>query len=69
MLGREDERAVDDNDSRLSRAAQFAGVADVLRGLVAQNRYDLSRRDQLSALADGIERFADRLEQEAQVPD
>jgi hypothetical protein len=40
-------------------------VADRLRGIAAGLRYDFRRADQLRALADGFERFANRLEQEA----
>jgi HD superfamily phosphohydrolase YqeK len=56
-------RAVDD-ESPQSRAEHFRGVADMLRGLANQLRYDLHRADQLRALADGFERFARRLERE-----
>ena len=48
-----------------SRAAYLRGVAETLRGIAAQLRYDFRRRDQLLALAAGFERFADRVEQEA----
>ena len=41
----------------------------MLRGLAAEQRYDLRRRDQLLALADGFERFARRLEREAEIAD
>jgi hypothetical protein len=41
------------------------GVAETLRGIAAQLRYDLRCADQLRALADGFERFASRLTQEA----
>jgi hypothetical protein len=56
--------AVDDETPQ-SRAEHFRGVADNLRNLAAQMRYDIRRRDQLLALAAGFERFASRLEQEA----
>ena len=36
----------------------------MLRGLAGEQRYDVHRRDQLLALADGFERFALRLERE-----
>jgi hypothetical protein len=48
-----------------SRATYFRDVANMLRGLADEQRYDVHRRDQLLALADGFERFAARLEQEA----
>jgi hypothetical protein len=54
-----------DDETPQSRAEHFRGVADNLRNLAAQMRYDIRRRDQLLALAAGFERFADRLEQEA----
>lgn len=57
-------RAMEDN-SLESRAAYFRSVAERLRGIAAGLRYDLRRADQLRALADGFERFAARLEQEA----
>ena len=56
--------AMEDN-SLESRAAYFRSVAERLRGIAAGLRYDLRRADQLRALADGFERFAARLEQEA----
>jgi len=46
-----------------SRVAYFLGVAETLRRTAAALRFDLRRRDQLLALADGFERFARRLEQ------
>jgi hypothetical protein len=54
-----------DHESPQSRAEHFHHVADRLRRLAAELRYDIRRGDQLRALADGIERFADRLELEA----
>ena len=49
-----------------SRAEHFRGVAKNLRTLAGKSfRYDIRRRDQLLALAAGFERFAERLEQEA----
>jgi hypothetical protein len=54
-----------DDNSPQARAAYFRGVAETLRGTAAQLRYDLRRADQLRALADGFERFAGRLTQEA----
>jgi hypothetical protein len=55
--------AVDDSALE-DRAAYFRGVAETLRGIATELRYDPRRRDQLLALADGFERFARRLEQE-----
>ena len=54
-----------DDEAPQSRVEYFRGVADTLRGIAAQLRYDFRRRDQLLALAAGFERFAIRLEQEA----
>jgi hypothetical protein len=67
--GRKAVAAVDDETPQ-SRAEHFRGVAENLRNLTAtQLRYDVRRRDQLLALADGFERFADRLEIEAAAAD
>jgi len=54
-----------EDNSLESRAAYFRSVAERLRRIAAGLRYDLRRADQLRALADGFERFAARLEQEA----
>ena len=62
-------RSVSDDETPQSRVAYLRGVADMLRGLAAEQRYDLRRRDQLLALADGFERFARRLEREAEIAD
>jgi hypothetical protein len=52
-----DGRRVDDEpEPRVS-----LGVADTLRGIAAQLRFNLRRGDQLLALADGFERFGRRL--------
>ena len=56
---------VDEADRPESRAAHFRSVATRLREIAAGQRYDIRRRDPLLALADGFERFADRLEREA----
>jgi hypothetical protein len=58
-----------DESSPGSRIAYFRGVAETLRGIAEQLRFEPRRRDQLLALADGFERFAVRLEQEAQISD
>jgi hypothetical protein len=55
-----------DEETPLARAEHFRRVAENLRGLATATRYDFRRRDQLLALADGFQRFADRLEQEAE---
>lgn len=57
-------RAMEDDGPR-SRAKHFRSVAERLRGIANGLRYDLRRADQLRALADGFDRFAIRLEQEA----
>ena len=54
-----------DDSAPQSRVEYFRGVADTLRGIANQLRYDLRRADQLRALADGFERMASRLQQEA----
>ena len=54
-----------DDEAHQSRAEHFRGVADNLRRLAAELRHDLCRKDQILALADGFERFAERLEREA----
>ena len=57
--------AVDDETPQ-SRAEHFRNVAENLRSLAAAHlRYDIRRRDQLLALADGFQRFAERLELQA----
>jgi hypothetical protein len=54
-----------DDSAPQSRVEYFRGVAETLRGIANQQRYDFRRADQLRALADGFERMANRLEQEA----
>jgi hypothetical protein len=57
---------VDGDETPQSRAEHFRGVAENLRNLAATRlRYDIRRRDQLLALAAGFERFACRLQQQA----
>jgi hypothetical protein len=51
-----------DDESPDSRAEYFRGVAEYLRNVARQQQYDLRRADQLRALADGFDRFADRIE-------
>ena len=48
-----------------SRVEYFHSVAAKLRGIANGLRFDFRRADQLRSLADGFERFAKRLEQEA----
>ena len=45
--------------------ARYREVAETLRHLAAKTRFDLCRRAQLVALADGFERLAVRVEREA----
>ena len=45
------------------------GVAETLRGIANKLRYDFRRKDQLLALAQGFERFAQRLEQQGETED
>jgi hypothetical protein len=66
--GQKDDCAVDD-PSPQSRVEYLRGVAEHLRGLAAQMRYDLRRGNQILALADGFERFAQHLEQQAKISD
>lgn len=54
-----------EDDEPRSRAKHFRSVADRLRGIATGLRYDLQRADQLRALADGFDRFAAGLEDEA----
>ena len=56
-----------DEESPEDRVAYFRGVAATLRGIAENLRYEPRRREQLLALADGFERFAVRLEQEADI--
>lgn len=49
------------------RVAHFREVAEKLRGIAKKMRFEPRRREQLMALADGFERFAARLEQEAKI--
>jgi hypothetical protein len=51
-----------------ARAAYFREVAQTLRGIADQIRFDLRRKNQILALSEGFDRFADRLER-AVVPD
>ena len=53
------------DDEPRSRAKHFRSVAERLRGIANGLPYDLRRADQLRALADGFDRFASGLEQEA----
>lgn len=55
-----------DDERPADRAEHFRQVAAKLRSLAAtQLRYGIRRADQLRALADGFERFAERLELQA----
>jgi len=56
-----------DEEAPEDRVAYFREVAATLRGIAENLRYEPRRRDQLLALADGFERFAARLEQEAEI--
>jgi len=49
------------------RVAHFREVAERLRGIAEKMRFEPQRREQLLALADGFERFAARLKQEAEI--
>jgi hypothetical protein len=52
-------------ESETQGPARFREIADTLRGIARQIRYDLCRVDQLRALAAGFDRLADRLERDA----
>jgi hypothetical protein len=54
-------------ESETQGPARFREIADKLRGIARQIRYDLCRVDQLHALAAGFDRLADRLERDAKV--
>ena len=58
-----------DEGSPEDRVAYFRGVAETLREISNQLSYEPRRRNQLLALADGFERFAARLEEEAEISD
>ena len=58
-----------DEGSPEDRVAYFRGVAETLRGIADKLSYEPRRRNQLQALADGFERFAARLEEEAEISD
>ena len=57
--------AVVEEGSLQSRVEYLRSVAAKLRGIANGLRFDFRRADQLRSLADGFERFAERLEQEA----
>jgi hypothetical protein len=56
---------MDETAALQSRAEHFRSVAHRLRGIANGLSNDLRRADQLRALADGFERFAARIEQDA----
>jgi hypothetical protein len=58
-----------DEDLPELKVAYLRGVAETLRGIADKYPYEPRRRNQLFALADGFDRFADRVEREAQVSD
>jgi hypothetical protein len=53
-------------DGETQGPAKFREIADTLRGIARQVRFDLCRIDQLNALADGFDRLADRMERDAE---
>ena len=53
---------LDVEDDRRERAALYRQSAETLRRLAAEVRYDFCRREQLLALADGFDRYVERLE-------
>jgi hypothetical protein len=56
------------DESELQGPARFREIADTLRGIARGIRFDLCRVDQLTALAAGFDRLADRLERDAKAP-
>jgi hypothetical protein len=58
-----------DEGSPETRVAYLRDVAETLRGIADKLRFEPRRREQLLALADGFEKFAARLEQEARISD
>ena len=51
-----------DDREREARAVLYRRSAQTLRQLAAEIRFDFRRRSQLLALADGFDRYADRIE-------
>jgi hypothetical protein len=51
-----------DEDSATAKAAYFRSVAARLRAIADEQQFNLRRRNQLLALADGFERHAERFE-------
>lgn len=49
-------------DEEESRTALYRKSAERLRQIAAEVRFDLCRREQLCALADGFDRLAEKLE-------
>ena len=54
--------ALSDKDKLAERAARYRGVAETLRRLADQIRYDFNRQNQLLTLADAFLRAAERIE-------
>ena len=52
---------IDDSEQQ-ARATFYRETARTLRRLAAEIRYDFRRQSQLGALADGFDRYADRVE-------
>jgi hypothetical protein len=50
------------DDEQQAPAALYRQTARTLRQLAAQIRFDFCRREQLLALADGFDRYVERLE-------
>jgi hypothetical protein len=50
------------DQNQAARAAGYRETAQTLRQVADQLRFELGRRDQLLALADGFERLAERIE-------
>jgi hypothetical protein len=55
-------------DDELDGPAKFREIAATLREIAASLRFDQRRVAQLNALADGFERYAGRLDREAETP-
>jgi hypothetical protein len=54
-------------ETEIQGPERFREIAETLRGIARQVRYDLCRVDQLHALAAGFDRLADRVERDAKV--
>ena len=56
-------------DDELDGPVKFREIAETVRGIARGLRFDQRRAAQLNALADGFERYAERLEAETGDPE